>query len=326
MSNKNHFVTVVDRGVKFRRHILVVLMTGSVSIATSMLVGCQHTGRIGCGTAGDAIARQTCGNSSCNGCQTCRHGFAGSGALGGNSCSGAACEKPTLAQVVQNAVQPCPAYPAGCMPPDIGAATSNFFGVMGYQAEADDFVFYDFEWIEGTAEPADDFAFHLNRVVPRLAVEPFPIVIETTGDSDLDAQRYRKMVQLAMAVLQARIESGEPTVPIRHLGPTNKVVHLPQVGANYAGTITPASHGLDANGTNYPSKPTEVPVIGPEQLARLASNLESRIVIGRSAAYGQYSDTFGRRFGFSRGTGQGGQAGGQGGGQGGGFGGGGGGS
>lgn len=295
------------RRITKRRQLLAVILAGS-----SFMLGCQHTSpiRSRLGQVGD------CAGQSCIGCQRC------GGEIGRNACSGAACDKPTLAQVVQNAIQPCPDYPAGCMPPDVGAATDNFFGVMGYQAEADDFVFYDFEWVDGTAEPAEDFAFHLNRVVPRLAVEPFPIVVETTGDSELDRARYEKMVQLARTSLQTRINTGDPVILVHHLGPTHKVIHLPQYGPNYSGKISSASHRLDNNGSNQPSRVTTSPVIEPERLAMLMGDLESRIVVGRSATDGQFSDSFGRRVGFTQGGGQGGGgqgSGGQGGSGGGGF-------
>ncbi|MCG8650001.1 MAG: hypothetical protein MI861_09215 [Pirellulales bacterium] len=257
----------------------------------------------------------SCGVAGCNTLARPRLTSCANGGTSSNCPSGCGCRPSWLASLA-SFFQPCPDYPLGCMPPDNGATVNNYFGAMGYQAEADDFVIYQYEWTGDTAAETADLRHHLRRVLPRMAIEPFPLVIQASNRQDLDTQRRARVIELARAELENRVRLGEPIVPIRHLGPANQLMHLPQTGAGYSGHTSQSSFTCPPVLPDQRADELSSQIVHPENLAVVIDQLESRVVISDSAAEGQLSDAFARRLGFSPQTSQGGgQGGGNGGGQ-----------
>lgn len=205
-------------------------------------------------------------------------------------------------------VQPCPDYPLGCMPPDPGATMHNFFGAMDFYAEQDDFVIYNIEWAGRTSTPDDDLALHLERIAPRLPVEPFPVVIEPSGSIEVDAERRAYVLHQLATILAKLIATDVPVVPVRHLGPRNYVTHLPVTGPLAAGGYADCPPCR-----TFAAPAPKVAVVDSAALAKALETLAGRVFVGPPVAEGQLSDGFGRRSlsGFG---GQGGQGGGRGGG------------
>ena len=96
--------------------------------------------------------------------------------------------------------------PFGAIPQPVGSFQNTWQGAQAFKAEASDFVFYTYEWDEGTAELNPVGRRHLSELLPRLGNEPFNIVVQPGREcEDLDLQRR--------AALIARLQDHEVLTP-----------------------------------------------------------------------------------------------------------------
>lgn len=72
----------------------------------------------------------------------------------------------------------CADIPKGAIPPPAGTYNKEWINRMAGSAEADDFVFYYNEWIDGQAVLGPFGGEHLDRIIVRLNEVPFQVVIQ----------------------------------------------------------------------------------------------------------------------------------------------------
>lgn len=84
--------------------------------------------------------------------------------------------------------------PAGASPQPIGSSVNEFFRRQAKKAEADDFVFYRYEWAMGGTELGEVGERHLEEILPRLWRKRWTVVIEPSGDLTIDEARREVMV------------------------------------------------------------------------------------------------------------------------------------
>jgi hypothetical protein len=100
----------------------------------------------------------------------------------------------------------CPQYPPGSTPAPVGTYTREAFNRQAEKAEADDFAFYNYEFNEDGSALGPAGCRHLIQVAHRVQEnQPFPIVIEATGDPKIDLTRRGLIVTrlVAAGVLDA---------------------------------------------------------------------------------------------------------------------------
>jgi|GEM_PF-1956468 len=101
--------------------------------------------------------------------------------------------------------------PKGSMPSAPGSFVNEFVFRQCAKAEADDFVFYRYEWQDGKAELGPYGRKHLAAASRRLEADaPFGIMIEATEDPKLDQDRY-----LAIADILGQLGISEPATRVR---------------------------------------------------------------------------------------------------------------
>jgi len=99
----------------------------------------------------------------------------------------------------------------GAMPSAPGTFVNEFVYRQCAKAEADDFVFYHYEWAEGGAELGPYGRRHLATVFKRLEAEaPFGIMIEASIDPKLDQARY-----LAITDILGQLGVNDPATRVR---------------------------------------------------------------------------------------------------------------
>jgi hypothetical protein len=91
---------------------------------------------------------------------------------------------------------------AGAPPYDrpfpLGQVTDSFWETQQTNAEAADFIFYDHEFVDDTAQLGPGAKRHLESVALRLEHVPFPVVIEQSvhdAKPDMDQARRRMIVE-----------------------------------------------------------------------------------------------------------------------------------
>jgi hypothetical protein len=95
----------------------------------------------------------------------------------------------------------CPQYEPGSIPAPNGTYTREAFKRQAEKAEADDFVFYNYEFNEEGSALGPAGCRHLIQVAHRVKENPpFPVLIEATGDPKIDLTRRQLIVgRLGMA-------------------------------------------------------------------------------------------------------------------------------
>jgi hypothetical protein len=85
--------------------------------------------------------------------------------------------------------------PARFIPEPAGTRNAVLFGIQETKAERDDFIIRAHEWVSGSVTLADFGQRHVEGLVGRIPVEPFPVVVVTSGDENLDTARREALVE-----------------------------------------------------------------------------------------------------------------------------------
>jgi hypothetical protein len=93
----------------------------------------------------------------------------------------------------------CANIPPGVQPAPPGTYVNKFIHVQAAKAETDDFVLYKHMWFNGGTELGPLGRYQLDLITRRLPTVPFPVVIETSKDDQLDSQRRGVIVALLRA-------------------------------------------------------------------------------------------------------------------------------
>lgn len=81
-----------------------------------------------------------------------------------------------------------------------GSFACQWQTAQAQRAEEDDFVFYQSEWSGPTAILGPAGQRHLERILPRLAVQPAAVIVEPSGDAELDTLRQKTLLEQAAAI------------------------------------------------------------------------------------------------------------------------------
>ena len=108
----------------------------------------------------------------------------------------------------------CDCIPRGSIPAPMGTYVNEFERRQAAKAEADDFVIYKNEWLDGGITLGPYGSYHLDQIVHRLESVPFPVLIQIELDPKLNESRRQVIVTaLAMAGIPApdrRVVVGFP--------------------------------------------------------------------------------------------------------------------
>jgi hypothetical protein len=109
----------------------------------------------------------------------------------------------------------CGELPKGALPADPGAYVREFQFRQCAKAEADDFVIYQYEWMQDTPDLSPFGRRHLATASRRLEADaPFGLMIEASVDPKLDEARYLALTdilgQLGVADPATRVRIGVP--------------------------------------------------------------------------------------------------------------------
>lgn len=85
--------------------------------------------------------------------------------------------------------------PAEFIPEPAGTRQAVILGMQETRAERTDFVVYDYEWVPGAVVLGDFGQRHVAALAPRMPVEPFPVLVQTSGDANLDKARREALVE-----------------------------------------------------------------------------------------------------------------------------------
>lgn len=93
-------------------------------------------------------------------------------------------------------VDNCATIPPGALPAPLGTYVNAFIKVQESNAEADDFVIYKNMWYRGGKELGPFGKYQLDLIAKRLPTTPFPVVIATSKNDELDEARREVIVAL----------------------------------------------------------------------------------------------------------------------------------
>lgn len=85
--------------------------------------------------------------------------------------------------------------PAGAIPEPPGTRQGVLLAMQETKAERADFVIHSHEWVPGSVTLGDFGQRHVAALVDRIPVEPFPVLVETSGDAKLDKARREALVE-----------------------------------------------------------------------------------------------------------------------------------
>lgn len=93
----------------------------------------------------------------------------------------------------------CATIPPGAQPAPVGTYVNQFIKVQDTNAEADDFVLYKHMWYMGGTTLGPLGRYQLDLISKRLGSTPFPVVIATSKNDELDEARRETVIRhLAM--------------------------------------------------------------------------------------------------------------------------------
>src|SRR5262245_4852589 len=93
----------------------------------------------------------------------------------------------------------CAVIPKGAQPAPLGTYVNKFIEIQTGIAEADDFVLYKHMWYRAGTELGPLGRYQLDLITRRLPNVPFPVVIETSKNDNLDQQRREIIASLLAA-------------------------------------------------------------------------------------------------------------------------------
>src|SRR5262245_1682267 len=80
----------------------------------------------------------------------------------------------------------CATIPPGALPAPLGTYVNAFINTQETNAEADDFVIYKNMWYRGGTALGPLGRYQLDLIARRLPTTPFPVVIATSKNDELD--------------------------------------------------------------------------------------------------------------------------------------------
>ncbi len=102
--------------------------------------------------------------------------------------------------------------PAGYIPEPVGTRQGVLLGMQATKAERGDFVLYNYAWVPGETALGEFGQRQVNDLMVRIPREPFPLVIEPSGDPKLDGARREALVE---HLLIGGIQDAEQVVVVR---------------------------------------------------------------------------------------------------------------
>jgi hypothetical protein len=108
--------------------------------------------------------------------------------------AGLAC--PSALMAGGRCIDNCATIPKGAQPAPPGTYINQFIAVQAGKAETDDFVLYKHMWYRAGIELGPLGRFQLGLIARRLPSVPFPVVIETSGNAELDETRREVVVAM----------------------------------------------------------------------------------------------------------------------------------
>jgi hypothetical protein len=93
-------------------------------------------------------------------------------------------------------VDNCATIPRGAQPAPPGTYVNGFIRVQDMLAESDDFVLYSHMWYRGGTQLGPLGRYQLDLISKRLAKVPFPVVVATSRNDELDEARREAIVNL----------------------------------------------------------------------------------------------------------------------------------
>jgi len=109
---------------------------------------------------------------------------------------------------------PCATIPHGAIPNPLGTHTCCWQTAHATAAEQDDFVLYQYDWYQGGGDLGPNGRYRLEHIAPRLAHEPYPVVVERTEDEALNQTRRIRVVEFLTArgvdIAPERVVVGQP--------------------------------------------------------------------------------------------------------------------
>jgi len=101
----------------------------------------------------------------------------------------------------------CEDIPKGAVPQALGTAACLWQPEQAGRAEQDDFVIYRYQWRGESPELSPFGQRHVKVIAKRLPDVPFPVVVEPSGDDELDQKRVA-WVSMRLAELQPGFASN----------------------------------------------------------------------------------------------------------------------
>ena len=93
-------------------------------------------------------------------------------------------------------VDNCATIPLGAQPVPPGTYINRFIQIQDTNAQADDFVIYKHMWFQGGKALGPLGRYQLDLISKRLPTVPFPVVIETSQNAELDEARRDAILAL----------------------------------------------------------------------------------------------------------------------------------
>jgi hypothetical protein len=112
----------------------------------------------------------------------------------------------------------CNDIPEGAIPRPVGTYVCQWTHAEMQRAAADNFVVYQYEWTE--ARPSPFGTRHLAELAKCLAASPHPIIVEPSGNAELDEKRR-------LAVVDALASCGAEITPDRVIFGDSEAEGLP---------------------------------------------------------------------------------------------------
>jgi len=92
----------------------------------------------------------------------------------------------------------CADIPPGALPMPNGYFVRNFQALQAGKAEIDDFTIYYNEWYMGGMELGPFGVNHLFTIAKRLPECPHPVILQPTGDLQVDTARQQKVISILL--------------------------------------------------------------------------------------------------------------------------------
>jgi hypothetical protein len=153
-------------------------------------------------------------------------------------------------------VDNCATIPPGAQPAPPGTYVNRFINIQDTLAETDDFVIYKHMWIKGTTTTLGPLGrYQLDMIAKRLPQVPFPVVIATSKNDELDEARREVVVSLlAMRGLTdpTRVIVAYPTAEVLYGDEAERIYinYLRTTGSYLSGI--PGVNGVPGFGAGLP--------------------------------------------------------------------------